>query len=48
MPSIDVETKEEKQVVDSKSLGKEKRQKDKSVVYLIDWIPSIGRNPLYL
>jgi len=34
-PSIDVETKEEQQIVDGKKLGQEK-VKDKSFLYLID------------
>ena len=37
-PSIDIETKEEQKIVDGKKLG-QKEVKNKSVLYLIDWIP---------
>ena len=37
-PSIDVETKEEQQIVDGKKLGQKESKKIK-VLYLIDWIP---------
>ena len=37
-PSIDVETKEEQQIVDGKKLGQKESKKDKICIDLIDWM----------
>ena len=39
MPSIDVETKEEHQIIDGKKLGQRRNKKIKVFLYLIDWMP---------
>jgi hypothetical protein len=47
MPSIDVETKEEQQIVDEKKLGQKESKKIK--VFVFDHLDTlIGRDPLYL
>ena len=47
MPSIDVETKEEQQIVDGKKLGE--KESKKIIVFVFDQLDTlIGRDPLYL
>ena len=48
MPSIDIETKEEQQIVDGKKLG-QKESKKINVFFVFDRLDTlIGRDPLYL
>ena len=48
MPSIDVETKEEQQIVDGKKLGQREKVKKVKVVLFDHLDTLIGRDPLYL